>query len=98
MTNPLVHAIVLAAAILIPGGLLVYFAWRATRKSISPKADTNQNVDYDEFEYIPENLPNPNEAREEFRRMYPAYPPDSLRARNRIRRLQAYKTGRRKKS
>ena len=29
MTHPIVHVVILAAAILIPGGLLVYFAWRA---------------------------------------------------------------------
>ena len=28
MTNPLVHSLVLIAAIIIPGGLFVYFAWR----------------------------------------------------------------------
>jgi hypothetical protein len=29
MTNPLVHALVFGAAVIIPGGLVVYFAWRA---------------------------------------------------------------------
>jgi len=32
MTNPLIHALVFAAAVIIPGGLLVYFAWRAYAK------------------------------------------------------------------
>jgi len=32
MSNPLVHAIVLVLAILIPGGLLLYFGWRACVK------------------------------------------------------------------
>jgi len=98
MTNPLIHAIVLTAAILIPGGLLVYFAWRAARKSISPKADPNQIVDSDEFEYIPEAQPDPPEARKAFRQMFPTCPPESLRAKSRVRRVLAYKAGRNKKS
>ena len=99
MTNPLVHALVLLAAILIPGGLLVYFGWRAARAgSISPKANLNQNDDSEPFEYIPENLPDPDEAREAFRRMYPHSSPDSLRAKSKVRRLMAYKNGLRKKS
>jgi hypothetical protein len=32
MTNPIIHALVFIAAVLIPGGLLVYFTWRATRR------------------------------------------------------------------
>ncbi len=99
MTNPLVHALVLLAAILIPGGLLVYFGWRAARAgSISPKANLNQNDDSEPFEYIPENLPDPDEAREAFRRMYPTPSPDSLRLKSRQERLMAYKNGLRKKS
>ena len=98
MANPIVHALVLIAAIIIPGGLLVYFAWRAARTSISPKANLNQNDDSEPFEYIPENLPDPDEAREAFRRMYPHSSPDSLRAKSRVRRLMAYKNGLRKKS
>ena len=98
MANPVVHALVLMAAIIIPGGLLVYFAWRATRGSISPKANLNQNDDSEPFEYIPENLPDPDEAREAFRRMYPHCSPDSLRAKSKVRRLMAYKNGLRKKS
>jgi len=99
MTNPLVHALVLLAAILIPGGLLVYFGWRAARAgSISPKANLNQNDDSEPFEYIPENLPDPDEAREAFRRMYPKHSPDSLRLKSRQERLHAYKNGLRKKS
>ena len=98
MTNPLVHAIVLTVAILIPGGLLVYFAWRAARKSISSKADTNQIADCDEFEYIPGAQSDPDEARAAFRQMFPTCPPESLRARSRVRRMLAYRTGRRKKS
>ena len=29
MTHPIVHVAILIVAILIPGGLLIYFAWRA---------------------------------------------------------------------
>ncbi len=28
MKNPLIHGLVLIIAVVIPGGLLVYFAWR----------------------------------------------------------------------
>ena len=94
MTNPCVHALVFVAAVLIPGGLLGYFAWRA----ISLRGRVNQSTDLDELEYIPENLPTQEEALDAFRRMYPSYPPDSLRAENRLKRLRFYKTGPRKKS
>jgi len=32
MANPFVHAIVLIMAIVIPGGLLAYFAWAANKR------------------------------------------------------------------
>jgi hypothetical protein len=88
VTNPLVHALVFAAAVLIPGGLLVYFAWRATRKVISFKAKSNQNAN----SAPSEQLPTPEEAVEAFCRMYPTYSPESLRAQNRAKRLNLYKT------
>jgi hypothetical protein len=56
MTNPLVHAIVLIAAIAIPGGLLVYFAW------IACKGRENK---------IQNRRPTPKEARDAFNTMYP---------------------------
>ena len=31
MANPVIHALVLLAAILIPGGLIVYLAWAANK-------------------------------------------------------------------
>jgi len=34
---------VLIAAVLIPGGLLVYFTWRATKKVTSPKAKPKED-------------------------------------------------------
>jgi hypothetical protein len=36
MTNPLIHALVFLAAVIIPGGLLVYFAWRLRKKTVIP--------------------------------------------------------------
>ena len=52
MTNPLVHTLVFIAAVLIPGGLLVYFAWRATRKAISLKGNPNQNDDSEPYDEV----------------------------------------------
>ena len=43
MANPVVHALAFIAAVLIPGGLLIYFAWRATR-SISFKGEPNHTA------------------------------------------------------
>tara|TARA_R100000808_G_scaffold9063_1_gene25170 strand:+ start:581 stop:880 length:300 start_codon:yes stop_codon:yes gene_type:complete len=98
MTNPLVHALVFAAAVLIPGGLLVYFAWRATRKSISLKGDPNQTAQKEGFEHIPDELPSPEKALEAFLEAFPRYPQDSLRARSRAKRLHRAKTRPRKKT
>jgi hypothetical protein len=95
MTNPLVHALVFLAAVLIPGGLLVYFAWRATRKSISPKGEPNQTRQKQGSEDISDRPPTPIEAQSAFRAMFPK---DSLRARSRERQLKAYKNRHRKKS
>jgi len=95
MTNPLVHALVFLAAVLIPGGLLVYFAWRATRKSISPKGEPNHTAQNPGSEDISDRSPTPSEARSAFRDMFPK---DSLRARSRERQLKAYKSRHRKKS
>jgi len=80
MTNPLVHALVLVAAILIPGGLLAYFAWHAHKQSLEHK---QLQADY----------PTPEEARAAFMKMYP---PESLRARNRRNRLDRIKAYRRR--
>ena len=98
MTNPLIHALVFAAAVLIPGGLLVYFAWRATRKSISLKGEPNQTSQKEGFEEIPDELPSPEEALEAYLQAFPKYPKDSLRARERARRLRAARTRPRGKS
>ena len=58
MTNPIIHTLVFMAAVVIPGGLLVYFAWRACsnrrRSNSEPPA------------------PSPEEAKNAFLSMYPA--------------------------
>jgi hypothetical protein len=56
MTNPLVHAIVLVLAIIIPGGLLVYLGWRA-HKAKEQRVNSQR--------------PTPEEAAAAFRAMYP---------------------------
>ena len=80
MTNPLVHALVFLAAVLIPGGLLVYFAWRA----ISLKGEPNHTAQIPGSEDIPDDPPTPAEAQSAFRDMFPK---DSLRAKNRRRKI-----------
>ena len=94
MSNPVVHAIVFIAAVLIPGGLLVYFAWRATR-SISLKGEPNHTDQNQRFDGA---QPTPDEALDAFLGMYPKYSQDSLRARSRANQLRAAKTRPRKKS
>jgi hypothetical protein len=87
MTNPLVHAIVLAAAVLIPGGLLVYFAWRAISLKGGHK-HTAQNPGS-------EDIPTPKEARSDFESMFPA---GSLRAQSRLKQLDRVKAFRHRNS
>ena len=94
MGNPVVHAIAFIAAVLIPGGLLVYFAWRATR-SISSKGEPNHTAQNQGFDT---ERPTPEEALDAFLQVYPKYSQDSLRARSRAKQLVAYKSRPRKKS
>jgi len=92
MTNPLVHAMVLAAAVLIPGGLLVYFAWRA----ISLKGEPNHTAQNPGKKDIPDTLkPTPDEAQSAFREMFPK---DSLRAQSRRKQLDRVKAFRHRNS
>ncbi len=94
MANPLVHALVFTAAVIVPGGLLLYFAWR----TLSLKAEANHTAQKQGSEDIPASRPTPEEARTSFERMFPK---DSLRAksrRDRLRALNAYKSRPRKKS
>ena len=72
MTNPLVHALVFALAVIVPGGLLVYFGWRAVKAR--GKADKQLA---------------PTEVKQAFLSMYPR---ESLRAKSRAARLNAYRT------
>jgi len=57
MSNPLVHAIVFAIAVAIPGGLLVYFAWRAykLKKAKAAKNTQKKLPDLEEPEDVPAN-------------------------------------------
>ncbi len=97
MTNPLVHALAVIAAVLIPGGLLVYFAWRTARSASSSKGEPNQTPQKEGFEDISEAPVTPDEALEAFLEMYPKYPKDSLRAKARSSRLYLHKTRPKKK-
>ena len=97
MENPVVHALAFLAAVIIPGGLLVYFAWRATR-SISLKGEPNQTGQNEGFGAIDEVQPTPEEALEAYLTAFPKYSQESLRARSRAKQLHVYKTRPRKKS
>jgi hypothetical protein len=91
MGNPIVHALVFVAAVLIPGGLLVYFAWRA----ISFKGDPNHTAQNPGSENIPGRPPTPAEAQSAFREMFPK---DSLRAQSRRKQLDRVKAFRHRNS
>lgn len=82
MPNPLVQALVFIAAVVIPGGLLVYAAWHALkrRKAFSSKAKSR---------------PTPEEARKAFMEMFPE---ESLRAQSRRKQLDRALKYRRRKS
>ena len=93
MTNPLVHALVFLAAVLIPGGLLVYFAWRA----ISLKGKANHTAQNPGKEDIPDTLrTTPARSRAAYEHMFPPDSPDSLRARDRRDQLNRAKAFRRR--
>jgi len=99
MANPLVHALAFLAAVLIPGGLLVYFAWRATRKSISLKGEPNHTAQNPRLKDSSDNQkPTPDEALEAFLEAFPKYSKESLRAKSRSDRLRMRKTRPKKKS
>ena len=94
MTNPLVHALVFLAAVLIPGGLLLYFAWRATRKASSAKGEPNHTAE----KQGSGNIPSAEEALHAYLKAFPKYSKESLRAKSRSDRLRIAKTRPRKKS
>jgi hypothetical protein len=94
MTNPLVHALVFLAAVLIPGGLLLYFAWRATRKASSTKSEPNHTAE----KQGSGDIPSAEEALQAYLEAFPKYSKESLRAKSRSDRLRIVKTRPRKKS
>jgi hypothetical protein len=74
MPGPVLHTLIIIAAIIIPGGLLVYFAWLARAKCKDRARAKEAQRQKDPIE----------EIREAFLQMYP---PESLRAKERRRRL-----------
>ena len=72
MPSSPIHALILIAAVIIPGGLLAYMAWRAHARRARRK-ELDQR-DHDPIEDI----------RNAFLAMYP---PESLRAKEKRRRL-----------
>ena len=80
MTNPIIHALVFLAAVIIPGGLLVYFAWRA----IARRATHALKTDHPAHIGIPAGPTTPAAARAAFELRFPK---ESLRMRNRRRKL-----------
>jgi len=81
MTNPVIHALVVIAAIIVPGGLIVYFAWRLKNRCKETKEAVRKK---DPIEDI----------RNAFKGMYPK---ESLRVRNRRERLEEARRRRRRK-
>ncbi len=99
MTNPLVHALAFIAAVIIPGGLLIYFAWRvAHRKAISLKSVPNQTTQKEGFQNSAAEIPSPEEALQAYLEAFPKCSKESLRARSRSDQLRRVKTKPRKKS
>ncbi len=84
MANPVIHALVILAAIIIPGGLVVYFAWRIRNRCKDVKAAKIEALKLDPVE----------EIRNAFLGMFPK---ESLRARNRRERLEEARRRRRRK-
>tara|TARA_R110000824_G_scaffold156136_2_gene329035 strand:- start:9065 stop:9322 length:258 start_codon:yes stop_codon:yes gene_type:complete len=72
MPSSPIHALLLLAAVIIPGGLLAYMAWRAYARRARKKALEERNIDPIE------------ELREAF---FAMYPPESLRAKEKRQRL-----------
>jgi hypothetical protein len=85
MANPVIHALVVIAAIIIPGGLVVYLAWRIRNRCKDVKAAKKiAALKTDPIE----------EIRNAFKGMYPE---ESLRVRNRRERLEESRRRRRRK-
>ena len=82
MGNPLVHMLVLIAAVIIPGGLLVYFGYWARQKCKAAEKKAAEERARDPIE----------EIRGAFLEMYPI---ESLRAKERRQRLERARRHRR---
>ena len=54
MSNPLVHTLVFTIAVVIPGGLVIYFAWRAYNNKKAKAAKNTQKIlpDLEERDYV----------------------------------------------
>ncbi|MAF43123.1 MAG: hypothetical protein CMI54_02990 [Parcubacteria group bacterium] len=72
--NPIVHTAVFIAAVVVPGGLLVYFAWRACRRRFKTK-ESRPGASADLM---------PDQVKKAFLSMYPK---ESLRAQRRWERI-----------
>jgi len=81
MAHPLVHALIFAAAVLIPGGLLVYFAWLAYKRRRDRKAAP----------------PKLEEIREAFFKMYPKDSLRAQSRRDRLDRIMRFRHRKSKK-
>ena len=81
MGHPLIHAIVVICAVIIPGGLLLYFLWAAKRVR---KKDSQEPGDVKE------------EARNEFLEMYPPESLRAKSRRQQLERARKLRTFRRK--
>jgi hypothetical protein len=84
VANPVIHALVVIAAIIIPGGLIVYLGWRIRNRCKDVKAAKIEIQELDPIE----------EIRNAFKGMYPK---ESLRVRNRRERLEEARRRRRRK-
>jgi hypothetical protein len=82
MSHPVVHALAILAAILIPGAEVLYFAWAIRAKHKEKQEEAAKGDDPIE------------EIREAFRDMFPK---DSLRAKERRKRLALLQRRRRRK-
>jgi|1_EtaG_2_1085319.scaffolds.fasta_scaffold28782_2 hypothetical protein len=75
MTNPVIHALVLIAAVIIPGGLIVYLAWWGCKAK-------KQHA---------QRLPTPTEAREAFFSKYPPLSLRAQNKRQKLDKLKLWK-------
>ena len=76
MLNALLHGMALVAAIVLPEGLLVYFAWRAAKRIAHPPGPKQ---------------PTPDEARVAFRNMFPRGSLRAQSRRRRLERVKTWR-------